>query len=1003
MAPAVVAAQAQITTGAIDGTVLDQTGAVVPGTLVEAKNVDTNFSRSMVSAGDGRFLFLQMPSGAYTVTFTLSGFATLVQDGLVLTVGQTMTLRPTLQISAAQEIITVTGSDIVDTGQTASSTTLNQLTVETTPNLGRKFEDLLTLTPNVAIVQGPDGDSITFAGQRGIFNNISLDGGDYNNGFFGEQVGGQRVAIDVTLDAIKEFQVVATGASAEFGRTAGGVVNVITKSGTNELHGGLFFYGRDESLTGDLSDGTRLEDFSRQQYGGTLGGPIKKDKLFFFAAVESINSDFTRPNLSVPIGTPCPIGAPTIPANEDLINSSPDCQRVALLNYYQDNFNQDEGQPVAHSSETIATLLKVDWVLNPSNTLSVSYNFNHSRNENATFDVATYGTSANGIEGDPTRINVLNLNLFSTLSPTKLNEFHATYSRESRPRRAATSNVGADTGMGFGPTFRFGSPFFLQPNVDELFWRSQLKNNFTLVAGTHTIKVGGDWIHSVNDQVFRGFFTTRFLFDSVPGFLRYASPAAPGGFGPNTVGCSDGSYVTHPATCRDGSSPTNGPLLFYLNNAGTGKPGVPPPGAANTVNDEFGVFAQDTWAVTPNLTLSYGLRWDAQTMGDTLDPSRTIYSEFIGEPGFPSDGTIPDQWDMWQPRVAIAWDVSGDAKTLIRSSFGIYNPRQNMLTQVSAQTDNGAQQQGFFASTENLLAFGAPTVPYPETVDLPAQGPDDFAFFVDVHVFDKDYKNPRIYTFNAAVEREIVQDWAAYVDFTYSKGTRLTRFINYNREEPAVCCDQGPGTGNTYTYGGAPFSPRLNTIWVHNSLGESKYRAVTVGLRKRFSNGFQFDANYVYSKDEDHDSNERDPFTERVFNFFDLEQDWGLSDRDIKHRFNLYTYFELGPLNANVRWQYRSAQPITIVPRVLDGVDRGRNSERKDNEFKSLDWRLAWPIRFGSQGRYRLVPIVEMFNTFNSANNINPLSSPALFNFDGFLRTGVGDPRTVQLAVRFEF
>ena len=537
---------------------------------------------------------------------------------------------------------------------------------------------------------------------------------------------------------------------------------------------------------------------------------------------------------------------------------------MALLNYYQDNFNQDEGQPVAHSSETIATLLKVDWVLNPSNTLSVSYNFNHSRNENATFDVATYGTSANGIEGDPTRINVLNLNLFSTLSPTKLNEFHATYSRESRPRRAATSNVGADTGMGFGPTFRFGSPFFLQPNVDELFWRSQLKNNFTLVAGTHTIKVGGDWIHSVNDQVFRGFFTTRFLFDSVPGFLRYASPAAPGGFGPNTVGCSDGSYVTHPATCRDGSSPTNGPLLFYLNNAGTGKPGVPPPGAANTVNDEFGVFAQDTWAVTPNLTLSYGLRWDAQTMGDTLDPSRTIYSEFIGEPGFPSDGTIPDQWDMWQPRVAIAWDVSGDAKTLIRSSFGIYNPRQNMLTQVSAQTDNGAQQQGFFASTENLLAFGAPTVPYPETVDFPAQGPDDFAFFVDVHVFDKDYKDPRIYTFNAAVEREIVQDWAAYVDFTYSKGTRLTRFINYNREEPAVCCDQGPGTGNTYTYGGAPFSPRLNTIWVHNSLGESKYRAVTVGLRKRFSNGFQFDANYVYSKDEDHDSNERDPFTERV-------------------------------------------------------------------------------------------------------------------------------------------
>ena len=123
----------------------------------------------------------------------------------------------------------------METTRTASASTLNQTTIETTPILGRKFEDLLTLTPGVSVVQGPDGDEITFAGQRGVFNNISLDGGDYNNGFFGEQMGGQRAAIDITLDAVKEFQVVATGANAEFGRTAGGVVNVITKSGTNDV------------------------------------------------------------------------------------------------------------------------------------------------------------------------------------------------------------------------------------------------------------------------------------------------------------------------------------------------------------------------------------------------------------------------------------------------------------------------------------------------------------------------------------------------------------------------------------------------------------------------------------------------------------------------------------------------------------------------------------------------------------------------------------------------
>ena len=200
---------------------------------------------------------------------------------------------------------------MVESTRTASANTLNELTVETTPILGRKFEDLLTLTPGVSIVQGPDGDEITFAGQRGIFNNISLDGGDYNNGFFGEQAGGQRAAIDITLEAVKEFQVIATGAPAEFGRTAGGVVNVITKSGTNKPHGSLFHFQRLEALTGELSDGTNLEDFHREQLGGTFGGPIKKDKAFFFVALEGITGNFQRPNLGRQLGdTAVPGGEP---------------------------------------------------------------------------------------------------------------------------------------------------------------------------------------------------------------------------------------------------------------------------------------------------------------------------------------------------------------------------------------------------------------------------------------------------------------------------------------------------------------------------------------------------------------------------------------------------------------------------------------------------------------------------------------------------------------------
>ena len=159
----------------------------------------------------------------------------------------------------------------------------------------------------------------------------------------------------------------------------------------------------------------------------------------------------------------------------------------------------------------------------------------------------------------------------------------------------------------------------------------------------------------------------------------------------------------------------------------------------------------------------------------------------------------------------------------------------------------------------------------------------------------------------------------------------------------------------------------------------------------------------MLAKDEDDDSNERDPFTDRSFNFFDLDLDWGPSDRDIRHKVNVFGYFAVpGGFQLNARVQARTAQPITANPRILNGDDRGRNSERKDNEFFTFDWRVQRPFRVRRTATL-IIPVIEMFNTFNNANNINPLSTPALFNFDGFLRTGVGDPRQVQLAVKLTF
>ncbi len=958
-----VFAQTQINAGVIQGTVLDEQGGVVPGANVEVKNPDTNFSRTLTTNADGRFVFLQLQPGRYVLTVSKQGFATVIQENLELTVGQTINLSLSMKVSRLEEKITITAAPTIDTVKTESSATLNELSVSNLPVLGRKFEDLLTLTPGVSITQGPDGDEINFAGQRGIFNNISLDGGDYNNGFFGEQAGGQRAAIDIPLDAIKEFQVIATGASAEFGRTAGGVINVISKSGTNNLHGSLFHFQRLESLSADTSDGKPLTDFHREQFGGTLGGPIVKNKVFFFGAFEQIIGNLTRANLSEPIGSPCSVSAPTITANEALIGGSDDCARLALINFIKAKLGQDEGLPVKHPIRNSALLTKVDWNLNPSNQLGLSYNFDHSKNENQTFDVATYGTSANGTEG-PAKINNVNLNLNTTLSPTKLNEGHFSYSRESRARSATKSNLPADTAMGFVTTFRFGNPFFLNPNIDELIWRTDIKDNFSIIAGRHTWKMGGEWVHTLNDQVFRGFFTGRYIFDSVTGFLRYASPASLGpGFGPS-------ANAAH--------------LLLFLQGAGRTGPATDAAGASKITNQDYALFVQDKWQIRPNFTLNYGLRWEAQIFPDpTVPPAQTAYGIFLKDQRFPSDGTLPNQTKMFQPRVGFAWDARGNGKSLLRASWGIYNARQNMLSQVGSITTNGVQQQtiagGLFANPTIL-----PTWPGLVTPTAQSCGSNPFPCFSGVRVFSRDYANPRIYTTNVGFEQELAPNWAFYADFTHAKGVHLTRFLNVNRKLDS--------SGNPI------FGIQLGEVQVTSSPGKSLYRAMTLGLRKRFSNRFQLEGNYVLSKDLDDDSNERDPFTDRSFDINNLSLDYALSDRDIRHKFNFYSYAEIGGgFQLNTRIQARTAQPITPGARTANN----RNTARKDNEYFSFDWRLTRPIKFGD--RIALLPTFEMFNTFNNKNNINPLSTPGLFNFDGFLRVGVGDPRQVQLALKLTF
>jgi len=322
----------------------------------------------------------------------------------------------------------------------------------------------------------------------------------------------------------------------------------------------------------------------------------------------------------------------------------------------------------------------------------------------------------------------------------------------------------------------------------------------------------------------------------------------------------------------------------------------------------------------------------------------------------------------------------------LRANYGIYYARQNMLSQVGSITTNGVQQQTIFVNTDLIRLFGVPAPVWPGVVTPPsAVTPcvaggisNPFPCFSGVRVFSRDYANPRVYTTNVAFEQELAEKLSLYLDFTHAKGVHMTRFLNVNR--------------NNF------FSPFLGEVMVTSANGKSLYRAFTVGVRRRFSGRYQFEGNYTFAKDMDDDSNERDPFTDRAFDINNLQLDYALSDRDIRHRFNFYSNVELPwKLDLNARVQARTAQPITPAVRTATN----RNTLRKNNEFFSFDWRLQRPFHFTES--VALIPIFEMFNTFNTENNINPLVTPGLFNFDGFLRQGVGDPRIVQLAVKFVF
>ncbi len=937
-------AQSQTTSGTIQGTVTDPNGAVLSGASITVRNVGTGFERTVTSNSDGFFTAPLLPLGKYRVTTSANGFANSVLENVDVTIGHTLALNIALKVSGTEVLVDVTSeAQAVDTARTELSTQVNQRSVENLPINRRDFSRFALLTPGVSIVQGPDGDEISINGQKGIQNNVSIDGADANNPFFGEQRGGQRPAFTISLESVKEFQVVPVGASAEFGRSSGGFINAVTKSGTNQFSGAAFLFFRNQSLSSQNPDavdaGLPTEDFRNYQFGGNIGGPIKRDRAFFFLAYERNDGKSSKPNFIDPI----------------------------LVDIFATRFNSpNEETIIQRTNDADVFLAKVDVNLNNNNLLTLRHNYSRAEQVNGTFDVPTWGASANGRE--TSNSNSFIGQLVTNFSSNLLNEFRFQWAREERPRFYDGPDL-PDTTIGTFAgdiSYRFGRPFFLPTPSNDV--RVQFTDNFTIIRGNHTIKTGIDINRTRVAQTFIGFARGRYIFaaptieQAIDGFIDYI----------------------------DGVSANA--LALYLQFAPIGDRTVEEAGTQAYTTVEPGVYVQDAWQVKRNLTLNVGLRWEGQFQpGPINDPSETRYGQFLNDPRFPSDGTIPDFTDGWSPRLALAWSPGGDGKTAIRLGAGIYYARiPGLVVAGPRNTDGSIAGNIYFDSTfcptgNDLGPGGCPE--YPGIVPTAGFTP----YNPGIAVFERNFKNPRTVQYSASVEREIADFTSVLVAYNYAKSTRLTRFVNR-------------GDGNLYG-GVSPFfrvdGSGIGEIRSTESSARSLYQGLTFTLNRRFANRFQFQANYLLSWDKSDDDNERDPFTFRYADPRDLSPEYGYSDRDQRHRFNAFATFLL-PYEINVSpiVQYRSAQPTSVVDRGVFPNIVQRNTLRLDNEFFTFDVRVSKAFKFGE--RMELEGIFEAFNIFNNRNQ-RSLPRPLTFNFDGTVSAGFGEPRQAQLGVRFKF
>ena len=994
--------------GSIEGIVSDPSGAVVPGTAVRIQHFATGATLMTTTNNQGLFWFPVVPVGTYELTAGKTGFATWMQEDISVTVGARINLAISLLLAAAEQRTTVNADPpLLESTRSQVSTTIDSRAISNLPVNGRSFIVFVLLTPGVT---QDSGGSPSFEGQRLMYS-LLVDGADNNNTFFGQALGfgAQPQHNQYSLDTVREFQVNTNAYSAEFGRAGSGLVNVVTKTGTNDFHGGAFWYYRDRALNAnDLVNklnGQAKSPYHFNQFGGSLGGPLRERRAFFFAAYEGQRS--TTQNV-VLLNLPPGFTFSRDPAVAAFQQSALD-YLTARSSSWLGTFDQD------------LSFLKTDWTLSPHHSLTGRWNrqrFDAEGMEKVGPQIADEHTGATEVATD-----TLVTELTSTLSRDWVNVARMGYARYDLLGRANSASPEANIFEGGQLVLSIGRnpPSPREVALHRLEWSDTVAHS----AGQHLLKGGlnflQDWISFFTAVNFSG----SYRFNSLENFGR--------------------SLAGTPA-------PVPGEIYVQaFSGEGTSGTKVHPDIL------EFAGFVEDEWRIRPHLTLNLGLRYDLESLArpPVRNPSAGLIAAGLDTSFVPVDN------NNLAPRLGFAWTPLRNQRLLLRGGYGIFYARTPSTMSARAHFQNGitVQTRTFLGGT----ATGGLIPAYPNTLCGP---PDPFGIPPSctapasgagppiLMMFDRNYVEPVVHQGSFGIELQVQKDTALSVSYLGVRGTHLQRVRDINLGEPSPATIPIVNTNTELRF--LRFSsPRpiaeFDRIFLFESSASSIYHGLVVEVRRRFTGNLQFLGSYTFSKviEDKPDSGAINPPTTDALLVQDSSNpgaDRSRGATDQRHRFVLSGVWDLHyadhlPLAARIvlrGWQFggiltaQSGQPYSGLVNFDLNNDGNLASDRTPglgrNTFTlpctvSLDTRLTRTVPLKNE-RTKLELSWEAFNVLNRGNvtgvrtqqfavstkvaicgaGVQRCLVPQSSGLSAFgTPTATSGPRIMQLAARFIF